>query len=323
MGQDYLLGIDIGNTKLAFGLVRGNEQKFHEKRVVLTEPELGAEQAIEKILSVTGELLKAVPGEVGGIGIAFGGFVDVTRSIGLASPNFPELRDVPMVSLIEDVAPGIPVRMDNDANVAGVGEVTYGKARGYSQVIYLTISTGIGGAALFDGKPLAGSQGLAAEFGHMIVKPGGPKCTCGSQGCLEALASGTSIGRIARERAKGHDTMMVELAGGIDKIAAETVSKAARLGDSLACSILEEVAFHLGIGLANIISAFDPDMVILGGGVMNSADLFLPGAIQVVKRHLTARGAQMPPIEASSIHDDVALWGAIALAQAAAGSKPC
>lgn len=323
MGKDFLLGIDIGNTKLAFGLVRGNEQKFYEKRVVLTEPELGAEQAIEKILSNTRELLSVVPDGVGGIGIAFGGFVDVTRSIGLASPNFPELRDVPMVSLIEDLAPGIPVRMDNDANVAGVGEVTYGKARGNSQVIYLTISTGIGGAVLFDGKPLAGSQGLAAEFGHMIVKPGGPQCTCGSQGCLESLASGTSIGRIARKRAKEHDTTMVEIAGGIDKITAETVSKAARLGDSLACSILDEVAFHLGIGLANIISAFDPDMVILGGGVMNSADLLLPGAIQIVKAHLTARGAQVPPIEASSIHDDVALWGAIALARAAAGSKPC
>ena len=319
MEKEYLLGIDIGNTKMAFGLVRGDEKQFYEKRVVPTDPQLGVEQAVEKVVSSSRELLMTVPDGVGGIGIAFGGLVDATRSIALASPNFPGWRDVPLLALVQDLAPGVPVRMDNDANVAGVGEVTYGRAQGHSQVIYLTVSTGIGGAVLYDGNPLAGSQGLAAEFGHMIVKPGGPRCTCGSQGCLEALASGTSMGRIARERAKGNDTMMLELAGGLDQITAEIVSKAANLGDSLARAILDEVAFYLGIGLANIISAFDPDIVILGGGVMNSADLLLPGATEIVKRHLTARGLQVPPIEVSSIHDDVALWGAIALARAAAG----
>lgn len=318
MGKGYLLGIDIGNTKLAFGLVGCNERRFHEKRVVPTERELGAEQAIEKVLDNTRELLATAPGEVAGIGIAFGGFVDATRRIGLSSPNFPGLDNVPMAALIEDLAPGIPVLMENDANAAGVGEVVYGKGRGHRQVLYLTISTGIGGAAIFDGVPLAGTQGLAAEFGHMIVAPNGPGCTCGSRGCLESLVSGTSIGRIARERAELHDTMMTGLAGGIDNITAKTVSIAARQGDGLAREILEEVALNLGIGLANIIAAFDPDIVILGGGVMNSADLLLPPAIEFVKGHLTPRGVKVPPIEASSVHDDIALWGAIALAGKAA-----
>ncbi|NLA57997.1 MAG: ROK family protein [Firmicutes bacterium] len=314
MEKGYLLGIDIGNTKLAFGLVQENTHSFQEKRVVPTEPELGAEQAVEKIMANTRELLKAVPGKVKGIGIAFGGFVDTTRRIALASPNFPGFRNVPLVSLIEGLAPGIPVFMDNDANAAGVGEVVYGKGQGCSQVLYLTISTGIGGAALYDGVPLAGTQGLAGEFGHMIVLPNGPRCTCGGRGCLESVASGTSIGRIARERAQGRATMMTSLAGGIDKITAQTVSQAARQGDRLALEILDEVGFYLGIGLANLISAFDPDIVILGGGVMNSADLLLPRAVRFVEEHLTPRGVQVPPIEVSSIHNDIALWGAIALA---------
>ncbi|NMB46415.1 MAG: ROK family protein [Firmicutes bacterium] len=317
MGKDYFLGIDIGNTKLAFGLVRDDEMAFSEKRVIPTEPQLGVRQAIDKILSNSRDLLVSVQDGVKGIGIAFGGFVDATRSIALASPNFPGWSHVPLVSLIGDLAPGIPVCMDNDANVAGVGEVTYGKARGYKHAVYLTISTGIGGAVLFDGQPLAGTQGLAAEFGHTIVQPRGPRCTCGSRGCLEALASGTSIGRIARERSQGQETIMHALVNKQEEITARIVAEAARRGDSLAQTILDEVAFHLGVGLANIISAFDPDIVVLGGGVMNSADLLLPGAIQVVEEHLTVRGAVPPPIEASSIHDDIALWGAIALAHAA------
>ncbi|NMB12767.1 MAG: ROK family protein [Firmicutes bacterium] len=316
--EDHFLGIDVGNTKLAFAITGDNELTFHEKRVVRTEPELGVEQALDKILTNSQELLETHRDQVKGIGVAFGGFVNATRSIALASPNFPGWRNVPLVNLIQDLAPGIPIKMDNDANVAGVGEATYGKAQGYEQAVYLTVSTGVGGAVLFNGQPLAGSQGLAAEFGHMIVKPDGPRCTCGSQGCLEALASGTSIARIARERALSRANLMLELAGRPEKITARTVSEAARRGDGLAKAILEEVAFYLGIGLANVISAFDPDIVVMGGGVMNSADLLLPGAIQVVKKHLSARGAIVPPIEASSIHDDVALWGAIALAHIAA-----
>ncbi len=321
MSTDYFLGIDVGNTKLAFGLVEGNARVFCEKRVVATEPQLGVDQALEKILTYAGKLIEVAPGSVAGIGIAFGGFVDVTRTIGLSSPNFPGLKNIHMAEMIRELAPGIPVIMDNDANVAGVGEAVYGKARGYHETVYLTISTGIGGAVLFDGKPLAGSQGLAAEFGHMIVQPGGPQCTCGSQGCLEAIASGTSIARIARERARGRDSLINELASRPEEITAGIVCQAAQRGDDLAGAIMEEVAFYLGIGLANIISALDPDIVVLGGGVMNSADILLPPAIQLVERHLTVRGAQVPPIEASDIHDDVALWGAMALARSAAESS--
>ncbi|NMB24075.1 MAG: ROK family protein [Firmicutes bacterium] len=315
------LGIDVGNTKLAFGLVEGDARAFHEKRVIATEPHLGAEQALEKIIVQTCNMLEMAPKPVAGIGIAFGGFVDVTRTVGLASPNFPGLENVPMVEMIRELAPGVPVSMDNDANVAGVGEAMYGKARGHREAVYLTISTGIGGAVLFDGKPLAGSQGLAAEFGHMIVQPNGRQCTCGSRGCLEAIASGTSIARMARERVRGRDSLINNLAGTPDDITAGTVCKAAQAGDELAKAIVQEVAFYLGIGLANIISGLDPDIVVLGGGVMNSADILLPPAIQLVERHLTVRGAKVPPIEASDIHDDVALWGAMALARAAAGKR--
>lgn len=320
MHTDYFLGIDVGNTKLAFGLVAGDARVFHEKRVVATESHLGAEQALEKIILETRIMLERAPEPVVGIGIAFGGFVDVTRTIGLSSPNFPGLENVPIVAMMQDLAPGIPVSMDNDANVAGVGEAMYGKARGHREAVYLTISTGIGGAVLFDGKPLAGSQGLAAEFGHMIVQPNGRQCTCGSRGCLESVASGTSIARIARERAPQSDSLINYLASTPEEITAGTVCQAALAGDELAKAIVADVSFYLGIGLANIVSGLDPDIVVLGGGVMNSADILLPPAIQIVEKHLAVRGAKVPPIEASDIHDDVALWGAMALARAAARS---
>ena len=318
--SSHYLGIDVGNTKLAFGMAKADGMSFCEKRVVPTEPHLGVEQALQKIFDNTKDLLATVP-DVQGIGIAFGGFVDASRTIGLASPNFPGLKNVALVDMIQELAPGVPVRMDNDANVAGIGEAVYGKARGYHMAIYLTVSTGIGGAVLVDGKPLAGSQGLAGEFGHMIVKPGGPRCTCGSQGCLESIASGTSIARIARERGMQTSTRIHSPFSGVEEINARIVFEAADRGDRLAKDVVEEVAYYLGIGLANVISAFDPDIVILGGGVMNSAELILPPAIRVVEKHLGARGAQVPPIEASSIHDDVALWGAMALARFAVGEE--
>ncbi|NLK07904.1 MAG: ROK family protein [Firmicutes bacterium] len=315
MHNNLFFGIDVGNTKLAFGIARGDEREFLEKKVVPTEPHLGPEQAVNKILNQGRVMLAGKQSCLGGIGIAFGGFVDVNRAVALASPNFPGLKNIPLVEIVRELAPGVSVRMDNDANVAGVGESLYGKGKDHHHIIYLTISTGIGGAVLFGGKPLAGSQGLAAEFGHMIVKPRGPRCTCGSRGCLEAIASGTSIARMARNVAAKSDSLITKLAGRREAITAAHVFMAARRGDVVAQNIIDEVAYYLGIGLANIISGWDPDIVVLGGGVMNSSDLLLPPAISVVKEHLEVRDAKVPPIEASDIHDDVALWGAVALAR--------
>lgn len=339
MERPVVAAVDFGNTKIAFGVVDARGAVL-SKEVVPTEPDKGVQQAKEKIFSGLRRLIDSEHGPVEAVGLAFGGLVDETRTIAVLSPNFPGWSNVPLVTELQSQFAGLPVVMDNDANAAGWGEYRFGSARGCTSAVYLTVSTGVGGAVILDGRLWRGRDSGAGEFGHMIVEPNGPVCSCGGRGCLEAIASGPSIARRAQElmrlgfyrdsilnaltgqqhvppQRQAPETIEMGVSNGKETIMgldAKVVCEAARAGDSLALTVMQEVASALGTALANIAAAIAPEVIVLGGGVMNSADLFLTQAVKKAEDHLSHRRSVLAPVRVSSHADDIALLGAAALA---------
>ncbi|PKB81756.1 MAG: hypothetical protein BZY88_05825 [SAR202 cluster bacterium Io17-Chloro-G9] len=216
---------------------------------------------------------------VAGLGIAVAGPVDAETGVLHEPPNLRPLDGVSLKDLWQPLI-GAPVWVGNDANMAALGEFYHGAGRDLSQegeegrpprtLVYLTVSTGIGGGVVSRGDIFLGSRGLAGEVGHMSIdwSPGAPPCQCGSKGCLEALASGTAIAVAARDRLAGREWPGSTIAAGrADAITSESVFQAASLGDALALSILEEVVQALSVGLGNVLHLYNPDLVVLGGGV--------------------------------------------------------
>ena len=183
-------------------------------------------------------------------------------------------------------------------------------------MIYITVSTGIGGGLVVDGKVYAGSKGFAGEVGHMVIDPEGPVCECGSRGCLESLSSGTAVAREARRRlSSGEQSTIMDLVGGrIEDVTSVVVTEAARAGDGAARAIIEDAATNLGIGMANLILAFDPGVIVIGGGMSQSLDLMMPGITREVDWHATRYLGSRTPVIKSELADDVSLLGAAALA---------
>jgi glucokinase len=242
------------------------------------------------------------------------GPVDPETGILYNPPNLPGWDRFSLKPVFEQEF-GVSVFVGNDANCAALAEHRYGAGRGHRHVIYLTVSTGIGGGIIIDNKLFAGRSGFGAELGHMTIDRNGPQDNCGNVGCLEALASGTAVGRMGRERLlSGETSSMLGLAGGvIENVNARVVSDAALAGDSVAMSIMQEVATNLGIGVVSILHAFDPDVIIIGGGMSNSLDQLLPGINAEIDRHSMGNFHGRRPIVKSELGDDVGILGAAAL----------
>jgi glucokinase len=213
-----------------------------------------------------------------GIGVCSAGWVDSERGIVPAAPQLPGWHDVPLAQIISDRL-GPPAILENDANAAALGELTFGAGRGVRHLVYITVSTGVGGGIIADGRLYGGAKGSAGEIGHTVIDPNGPKCGCGNNGCLEALASGTAIARRGAEAAKrGDSPALAEALKREGRLGAKDVAAAAESGDQTAREIFEEAGRYLGIALANLVNLLSPEAIILGGGVMHSRELFLPQA---------------------------------------------
>jgi glucokinase len=313
-----ILGIDIGGTKTAVGLADDEGRLLARERratSVMGDGEAlldGVEEMIDAVLATAG----ADRGAVARAGVALPGAVDRARGALLTAQT---LRGLEGVSFTERFGRtlGAPVVVENDACAAALGEYRFGAGRGATVMLYFTVSTGIGGGVVAEGRLFRGSAGHAGEFGHQVAVPeGGEPCSCGGRGCLESVASGPAIARRARRRVlDGLGRPMLALAGGDpDAITAETVAEAARTGDAAARALWEETGKYLGIGVANAIVSYDADCVVLGGGVTHAgALLFAP-----TRRHALAR--VMPRlrrevrIEAAALGDDVGILGAVAAA---------
>lgn len=312
-----VLAIDIGGTKIRNAII-SNKGKIIAKEYCLSLADEGPEAVTGRILSGIGRLLSLGnlnASQLHGITIAAAGAIDSEKGLVTFSPNLPGWHNVPLRDIVRRKY-RVNTLLINDANAAALGEQQFGAGRGVNNLILITVGTGIGGGIIIDGKLYCGSSGSAGEMGHMTIDVNGPKCNCGNIGCLETLASGTAIAKEAIRRIKRGEksSLMVMVEGEIDNITAEKVSIAAQGGDSLASEVISEAAIYLGVGMVNLVNIFNPEMIIVGGGVAKMGDLLLNPARQVVKERAFKLAVQVVRIVTARLGDDGGLLGAAAFA---------
>lgn len=309
-----VLALDIGGTKLAVAVVT-EDGRTHELIVEPTRREEGPAAVIARLFEMgrrasTHALAEGLP-PVAAVGISCGGPLNAMTGI-LESPlHLPGWIDIPIVSLTESEF-GLPAVLENDATAAALGEHRYGAGSGTSTMLYLTISTGIGGGAIVNGRLHRGAAGNGGEYGHVMVRPGGRQCLCGRYGCLEAYSSGSSIALRARAAAaiSGGGSVL----GTRPVIRAEDVSRAAAAGDDLARAIWDESMQLLGVAITDLVNIFEPELVVLGGGVTRSGSALLDPVREAVLRDAMPPAAKAARIELAALGDAVCVVGAAALA---------
>src|ERR1700691_3822065 len=265
------IGVDVGGTKVASGLVDSIGEITGQTRIpmVATDAAAGLAAVTAAIDSVRGTIDHKTDfkGSIAGIGICAPGPLDPRTGVVINPPNLPGWRNFPLAELISK-SYHLPVRVDNDGNAAALAEAIWGAGRGYRNIFCATIGTGIGTGIIFESRIYHGRTGAAAEGGHMTIDYRGPRCTCGKLGCIEVLASGPAIARRASEQiAQGRRSAILEQAGGqLDHITSEMVGRAYLAGDLLAKEVLRETATFLAVWLGNIVDLLEPDVMIIGGG---------------------------------------------------------
>jgi len=286
----FVLGIDIGGTNLVVGSVAEDGSRIVATASEPTHAEAGAKDVLERLVGLadraTAATRQEVPGaEILGVGVGAPGPLDTRRGIVLLTPNLGWVN-LPLRQIIHDRL-GLPAALDNDANCAVLGEWWVGAARGARHAIGITIGTGIGGGLVLDGKLYHGASDVAGEIGHTTIDTEGRRCKCGNYGCLEAYAAGPSIAvRAVEEIEAGAVSRLPSLVGGdLSKVTAQTVYQAAQDGDDLALEVVNDTARFLGVGIGNLLNVFNPEVVVVCGGVTAAGDhLFVPLRREVARR---------------------------------------
>lgn len=311
-GMDRLfIGIDIGGTNLRSALVDRNGA-IHERRRCASAIEAGREAFFERLLSEIAALkvtASARGKQVAAVGIGVPGLIGRNGLIH-SSVNMRPLEGFNLAACVEARC-GLPVVSANDANVVALGEQRFGAGRGFSSCLVITIGTGLGSGLILNGKLWTGSGGFAAEFGHITVDPEGIPCPCGNRGCLEQYVSAGALVRFAREQLP-RDV----LAAAGDRLDAEYVGRLARNGEQGACAAFASLGYWLGTGLASFANTFNPEAVIIGGGVASSFDLLRPALEQQIQQRCFALIAIGLSILRAEVGDDAGLLGGAALAAA-------
>jgi glucokinase len=315
MTTSKLIGaVDIGGTKILAGLIDLSGELLARRRIE-TLVELGAEDVVARTVSVLRELLSEVHASedaLEGIGCSIPGPLDRHGGVVLFSPNL-NWRDVPFVELMRRYIDA-PIVIDDDAHCAALGEVRMGAARGMECAVYVTISTGIGAGIIIGGNIYHGAHGFAGEVGHITIEATGPPCSCGNFGCFEALASGSAIASRAKQAViHGDTTILSALNGDPARLSAEQVINAAEAGDGVALRIIETAGTYVGIGLAAVACAFDPQVIVVGGGVMHAGDIILQRARESFLDRTISPIGSLIPIVPAALGDESGLWGAAAL----------
>lgn len=285
MSAPLYAGVDLGGTKILALVCDGTGGIVGTVRVPTLAHE-GPDAVIERIARALEEATAeagAMTADVAAVGIAAPGPIDFAAGLITDPPNLPGWHNVPLAAHLRERL-GVPVRLENDANAGAVGEHRYGAGRGYRHLVYVTASTGIGGGVIIDEALYTGASGAAGEIGHLGVAAAGPSCGAGHPGCLEAYAAGAGIAARAQEAIDaGRMARLARMAERTPPLTAETVYLAAQQGESEAVAIIESAGRYLGIGLASIINAFNPQAVVIGGGLVNMGDAYLGPAIEVAR----------------------------------------
>jgi len=313
-GQELpVLAIDLGGTKMITALI-SNKGQMLVREYCSTLADEGPESVIKRIFSAIDHLLSLrniSSSQLNSISIASAGVIDMEKGIITSSPNLPGWYDIPLRGILEEKYK-VNTFLINDANAAALAEHRFGAGKGVNNLIYITVSTGIGGGIIVNGELYLGSSGGAGEIGHTTVDVNGTRCNCGNIGCLEVLASGTAVAKEAIRRVShGEKSSLTEMAEGkIENITAEQVSLAAQDGDSLALEVIGKAAIYLGAGMVNLVNLFNPEMIIVGGGMAKMGDLLLNPVRQVVKEKAFKLPAQAVRIVPAQFGDDAGVFGA-------------
>ena len=305
----HVFGIDVGGTNLrvAMGYETG---EVVDKRHRDTHPMAGANEGIKTLAEMMEELALdhgLATTDFGSAGVGVPGPTDPVKGMLIDPPHLPGWHNVPVAGLLE-AATGVPTHLENDAQLAAYGEFHKGAGRGSRHLVFVTISTGIGGGIVIDGKLYSGAGGAAGEVGHVVIDPNGPICSCGRRGHLEALASGTSMARIAAERiAAGEPSTLSEL----ESITAKDLGAAAGEGDALALSVLADAGRLLGLSLGGLLNILDPEVLVLGGGVIQIGPLLLDHLYAAIQEQAFEFTYSHVRIATASLGQDAGLVGAL------------
>jgi glucokinase len=309
----YIVGVDIGGTKVACVLadVQGN---ILARQWQPTRAGEGWQVVVQQLFEMTERVLEGVSyRQVRGIGISCGGPLDSQRGVVYSPPNLPGWDAVPIKQVFEDRF-GLPARLENDANATALAEHRFGAGRGTRNMVFMTWGTGVGGGLVLDGRLYRGTNDLAGEIGHTTVLLDGPLCGCGKRGCLEALVSGPSIARRARELAEESPESLIWQRTSPNEATAQHVVEAAHAGDTFARFVLAEAGTYMGIGIANVAQILNPERVVLGTIAVKAGDLVLEPLRQALQVHAWSRVRevlQVVPAELGDRAQDLAavcLW---------------
>ena len=309
----YYIAVDLGGTQ-----IRAARYRADRVQEIRTSQPTRAEEGLKAVLGRIEKAIRRVwppAGEVAAIGIAAPGPLDARRGIVYFAPNLPGWENVPLRDWLQTTFRA-PAFVGNDANLAALGEHRFGAGQGVDDLVYLTISTGIGGGIILGGRLFEGGRGLGGEIGHITVEAEGPPCLCGSRGCLETLASGPAIARAVQAAiAAGRSSSLVDRVGGdLARITARDVAQAAREGDLLSREAFRRAGFYIGVALVSLMYLLNPALFVIGGSVAKAGDLlFAPIRETVADRapEIYRRGTSIRP---AALGDDVGLLGALALA---------
>lgn len=314
MTSSHYIVVDLGGTQIRAG--RYSEAYELETRLAVpTVAEEGFEAVYQRVTEVVRHVWPNGSGaNVTAIGLGAPGPLNFRRGVLRFAPNLPGWVNVPLRDMLTSHF-GVPAFVGNDADVAALAEHRFGAGRGVADMVYLTISTGIGGGMIFNNRLFTGGHGIGGEVGHMALDPDGPECSCGNVGCLEVLASGTAIARQARARLEaGESSILPDMVDGdLSRITAKEVSIAGHEGDALAISVFRKAGCHIGTALVSLMYMLDPSLFVLGGSVTFAGNLLFDPIAETVEARAPLAYREHTRIVRAQLGADVGLWGALAL----------
>lgn len=316
--EKMIIGVDVGGTKIAGGLV--NKKGHLSKTITLpTKADEGFKKSFGQVTTVIKRVINQAGGRghVEGIGICSPGPLNPRTGVVINPPNLPGWVNIKLTKLVKDQFK-LPVRLENDANAAGLAEVLFGAAVGYSDVFYVTVSTGVGTGIIINKKIYHGKNGVAGEGGHVSIDYNSPyRCGCGTMGCIEALAAGPAMVRRARVKLEQEHTLpsllRKQTQNHLSRITPEMIEQTAAAGDAVAKSILDETGFFLGVWLASMITLLDPDAIVIGGGVSRIGKPLFAKIRKTIPEYTINQFAKDTPLLPAKLQKNVGIFGAASL----------
>jgi glucokinase len=308
-GDMNVVGVDLGATKIAAGVVSPEGEVLSRVRYPTVNSRGGLLETLTQAISKVGDGF-----EVDRVCLGVPGLILTQENKVVFSPN---LRAIEGILLKDELEPriGLPVTVENDNNAAAWGEFRFGAGSEAKHLLFVGLGTGIGGGIIIHGQLLRGAQGAGGELGHVTVQATGPRCACGNRGCLEVFASGTAIGRRAREIANERPNSALGKLAAERKVLGEDVTDLAREGDEAALSVLEEAGWWLGTGLAGFVNILNPEVVVVGGGAMEAGELILKAARREIQLHSRSPSRELGEVKEATLGPEAGVLGAAALAQ--------